>query len=83
MNTTEIRGRQQAGQGKDFAPPNFVFILADDLGYADLGCYGCSEDSSPNLDRMANCPVWWRRLEGHRLLAGAARVEGIGFVEGV
>jgi arylsulfatase A-like enzyme len=33
--------------------PSFVFILADDLGYADLGCYGGRSDCSPNLDRMA------------------------------
>lgn len=39
--------------------PNFIFILADDLGYADLGCTGARDadghpaDISPNLDRMA------------------------------
>jgi arylsulfatase A-like enzyme len=33
--------------------PNFVFILADDLGYADLGCYGGRQPCSPVLDRMA------------------------------
>jgi arylsulfatase A-like enzyme len=33
--------------------PNFVFILADDLGYADLGCYGGRSACSPTLDRMA------------------------------
>jgi arylsulfatase A-like enzyme len=33
--------------------PNFVFILADDLGYADLGCYGGRSSSSPALDRLA------------------------------
>ena len=39
--------------------PNLVFILADDLGYADLGCTGARDvhnrpvDVSPNLDRMA------------------------------
>jgi len=33
--------------------PNFIFILADDLGYADLGCYGGRVPCSPNLDRLA------------------------------
>ena len=33
--------------------PSFVFIMADDLGYADLGCYGGRSGCSPNLDRMA------------------------------
>jgi arylsulfatase A-like enzyme len=33
--------------------PSFVFILADDLGYADLGCYGGRSNCSPSLDRMA------------------------------
>ena len=33
--------------------PNFVFIVADDLGFADLGCYGGRVPVSPMLDRMA------------------------------
>ncbi len=35
-------------------PPNIVMILADDLGYGGLSCYGQSQYATPNLDRMAN-----------------------------
>lgn len=34
--------------------PNIVFILADDLGYGDLGCYGRSDIETPSLDRLAS-----------------------------
>lgn len=35
------------------APPNFVIILADDMGYADASCYGNREYETPALDRLA------------------------------
>ena len=35
------------------SPPNFVFILADDLGWTDLACYGSDLNQTPNLDRLA------------------------------
>jgi len=34
--------------------PNVVLILADDLGYGDLGCYGQSKIRTPNIDRLAS-----------------------------
>jgi hypothetical protein len=34
-------------------PPNFVIIFFDDLGYADLGCFGAKGYETPNIDRMA------------------------------
>ena len=54
MNTAEARSigktaRRRDGSGR----PNFVFVLADDLGCADLHCYGGRAPCSPNLDRMA------------------------------
>lgn len=33
--------------------PNIVFIIADDVGYGDLGCYGATQVATPNLDRLA------------------------------
>lgn len=44
-----------AGSALAFAKqaPNFVFILADDLGWRDLGCYGNPNAATPNIDRLA------------------------------
>lgn len=37
--------------------PNFVIIMADDLGYSDLGCYGNTEIATPNIDALATTGV--------------------------
>ena len=46
------------------AKPNIVFIMADDLGYADVSCYGQRDYTTPNIDRIA--------VEGLRFTQGYA-----------
>ena len=50
--TTCAVNAHTADKDKD-AKPNILFILCDDMGYGDLGCYGQQYIRTPNLDRMA------------------------------
>lgn len=45
--------RKALGIGPARRQPNIIFILADDLGYGELGCYGQQKIETPNLDRLA------------------------------
>lgn len=48
-----LRPPGASGQERTAARPNLVFILADDLGWAELGCYGNRFNDTPHLDRLA------------------------------
>jgi len=57
--------RPEAARAGEAAPrPNFVFFLCDDLGWADIGCFGSPFYDTPNIDRLA--------AGGTRFLAGYA-----------
>ena len=49
--TNSVDKNLARGETKD--PPNIIFIMADDLGYGDLGCYGQKHIQTPNIDRLA------------------------------
>ena len=50
-----------AQSSKEKVLPNIVFILADDLGYGDLSCYGQQKFSTPNIDRIASQGMLFRQ----------------------
>ena len=45
--------RSSAAELQTRALPNVVLIYIDDLGYGDVGCYGCKDIPTPNIDRLA------------------------------
>ena len=50
---------QGASAGK---PPNIVFILADDLGYTDVACFGSGYYETPNIDKLASNGLHYNRF---------------------
>src|ERR1700746_3613460 len=55
------------------APPNIVFILADDLGYADLSCYGRRDFATPNIDRIAAGGMQFMQAYANSSVSSATR----------
>jgi arylsulfatase A-like enzyme len=53
-NTAVAQTQSQVEDGTQGSTPNIIFIMCDDMGYGDLGCYGQQRIETPNLDRMAS-----------------------------
>jgi arylsulfatase A-like enzyme len=54
--------------------PNVLFILADDLGYADVSCYGRRDFTTPNIDRVAAEGVRFTQAYANSAVCTASRV---------
>ncbi len=54
-------------------PPNIVFILADDLGWSDIGCYGSTFHKTPNLDALARRGLLFRQAYAANPLCSPTR----------
>ena len=63
-------GRESQAQA---AKPNIVFIMADDLGYADVSCYGQRDYTTPNIDRIANEGLKFMQAYANSAVCSATR----------
>lgn len=54
-------------------PPNIIFFLADDLGYADVSCYGRPDLSTPNIDQIASRGVRFLQAYANSAVCTATR----------
>lgn len=53
LHPSAVDARQPQKSNRVSSKPNIIFILADDLGYGDLSCYGQKHFQTPNIDRLA------------------------------
>jgi arylsulfatase A-like enzyme len=56
-----------------YAPPNIVFILADDMGYADIACYGRPDLRTPNIDSIASRGMRFLQAYANSAVCSATR----------
>lgn len=53
--------------------PNIVFIMADDMGYGDLGCFGATQYTTPNIDKLATSGIRFTNYYAPQAVCSASR----------
>jgi arylsulfatase A-like enzyme len=64
----------RAVRGGERRQPNVVFLMADDLGYADVSCYGRPDYRTPNIDRLAAEGIRFMQAYANSAVCSATRV---------
>ena len=62
-----------ATRQREHTPPNVIIILADDLGWGDLGCYGNPIIKTPNLDRLAESGIKFTQFHSAGAICSPSR----------
>jgi len=74
LSTTTVHAKEkQKSLSDQKIPPNVVLILADDMGYGDLSCFGATRYKTPNLDRMASSGVRFTNFYVSQAVCSASR----------
>lgn len=63
----------QLAEAQKSSKPNIIFILADDLGYGDIGCFGQQKISTPNIDKLAKMGVKFTQFYSGSTVCAPAR----------
>ena len=74
LGTVQPNEADAQASGRTALKPNILFILADDLGYADLSCYGRRDLSTPNIDRIAADGMQFMQAYANSAVCTASRV---------
>lgn len=73
LGTVALAARLEPVWAQTPPRPNIVFIMADDLGYADLSCYGRRDLVTPNIDRLASTGVRFLQAYANSAVCSATR----------
>ncbi len=74
LGTTALAAASPILARKAEGRPNFLYIMADDMGYADLSCYGRAEYQTPVLDRLARQGMRFTQAYANSAVCTATRV---------